>query len=75
MVADTNDLHLLYKQPYRNKYSERDQGRLREIYAFVDKNYHRIKLRKLATYPKKYFVGILKNLVNTPLLNSTIVTG
>jgi AraC-like DNA-binding protein len=40
ILADSNDQNLLHKQPYRNKYSERDQGRLREIYAFVDKNYH-----------------------------------
>ena len=40
ILADSNDQNLLHKQPYRNKYSDRDQGRLREIYAFVDKNYH-----------------------------------
>ena len=40
VLAESNDQNLLHKQPYRNKYSERDQGRLREIYAFVDKNYH-----------------------------------
>ena len=40
MLSGSNELNLLHKQPYRNKYSERDQGRLRDIYAFVDKNYH-----------------------------------
>ena len=40
MLANSDELNLLHKQPYRNKYSERDQGRLRDIYAFVDKNYH-----------------------------------
>jgi AraC-like DNA-binding protein len=32
---------LLHEQPYDNKVSDSEQDRLRTIYAFVDKNYHR----------------------------------
>lgn len=45
-----NDIELLHEQPYAQKYSNREQGRLRGIYAFVDKNYHRkIELSEVAT--------------------------
>jgi AraC-like DNA-binding protein len=49
LLADVPDVDLLHEQPYRNKFSERDQGRLRIIYAFVDNNYHqKIKLSEVA---------------------------
>ncbi len=49
LLADVPDVDLLHEQPYRNKFSERDQGRLRSIYAFVDNNYHqKIKLSEVA---------------------------
>ncbi len=49
ILAETQNVKLLHQQRYRNKYSERDQGRLRKIYAFVDKNYHqKITLEQVA---------------------------
>ncbi|MDA9289512.1 AraC family transcriptional regulator [Polaribacter sp.] len=39
MLANIPNPELLHEQPYNNKVSEREQGRLRAIYAFVDKNY------------------------------------
>jgi len=43
------DFELLHEQPYQIKYNERDQGRLRNIYAYVDKHYHqKIELDKVA---------------------------
>ncbi|MGK0365052.1 MAG: AraC-like DNA-binding protein [Saprospiraceae bacterium] len=48
-LADYPNPEFLHKQPYRNKYNERDQGRLRTIYAYVDKNYHqKIALDEIA---------------------------
>ncbi|MDA7798737.1 AraC family transcriptional regulator [Flavobacteriaceae bacterium] len=41
MLANIPKPELLHEQPYNNKVSEREQGRLRAIYAFVDKNYHK----------------------------------
>jgi AraC-like DNA-binding protein len=41
MLANIPNPELLHKQAYNNKVSEREQGRLRAIYAFVDKNYHK----------------------------------
>lgn len=49
LLADTSGIELLHKQPYRNKFSERDQGRLRSIYTYVEKNYNqKIKLNEAA---------------------------
>ena len=43
------EFELLHDQPYQNKYSERDQGRLRNIYAYVDKHYQqKIELNEVA---------------------------
>jgi len=49
LLAEASDVELLHDQPYQNKFSEREQGRLRAIYAFVDKNYHqKIELNEVA---------------------------
>ncbi|SDB50000.1 transcriptional regulator, AraC family [Flavobacteriaceae bacterium MAR_2010_188] len=49
ILAKSPNLELLHEQPYKNKVSEREQGRLRNIYAFVDKNYHtKISLDEIA---------------------------
>jgi len=49
MLSDIPDVELLHDQPYQNKFSEREQSRLRKIYAHVDKNYHqKIELREVA---------------------------
>ncbi|MFT5168242.1 MAG: AraC-like DNA-binding protein [Saprospiraceae bacterium] len=49
LLSGTNDVELLHEKPYTKKYSEREQGRIRAIYAFVDKNYHqKIELNEMA---------------------------
>lgn len=49
ILANISNPELLHNQPYNNKVSEREQGRLRTIYAFVDKNYHKkISLNEIA---------------------------
>jgi len=48
-LANTNDFELLHETPYTHKHSDREQDRIRTIYAFVDKNYHRkIELKEIA---------------------------
>ena len=43
-------LELLHEYPYQNKLREREQGRLRTIYAYVDKHYHqKIELSEVAS--------------------------
>tara|TARA_B100000767_G_C19763377_1_gene536259 strand:+ start:2196 stop:3056 length:861 start_codon:yes stop_codon:yes gene_type:complete len=49
ILSESKEFELLHKQPYNNKYSEREQGRLRAVYAFVEKNYHKkIRLEEVA---------------------------
>lgn len=49
LLSETEDVELLHEQPYVKKYSEREQGRIRAIYAYVDKNYHqKIELNEVA---------------------------
>ena len=48
-LAKLSDIELLHEQPYQNKFSDREQGRLRAIYAYVGKNYHqKISLNEVA---------------------------
>ncbi len=49
LLVGITDVELLHEAPYNNKFSTRDQGRLRAIYAHVDENYHqKIELREVA---------------------------
>ena len=49
LLTEISNIELLHDQPYQNKFSKREQGRLRTIYAYVDKNYHRkIELSEVA---------------------------
>lgn len=48
-LAQSEAYELLHDKPFSKKYSEREQGRLRKIYAFIDKNYHqKIELSEVA---------------------------
>lgn len=38
-LAQSKDFELLHKQPYVNRYSKKEQNRIREIYALVDEQY------------------------------------
>ena len=49
LMSTISDVELLHEQPVINKVSEREQGRLRSIYIFVDEHYHRkITLKEVA---------------------------
>ena len=48
-LAIEPDYELLHETPFTKKQSEREQGRIRNIYAFVDQNYHqKIELNEMA---------------------------
>jgi len=38
-LAQSKEFELLHKQPYINRFSEKEQNRIREIYALVDEQY------------------------------------
>jgi AraC-like DNA-binding protein len=41
LLAFAEDRELLHLQPYVNPHTEKEQGRLKKIYAFLDENFHR----------------------------------
>ncbi|MEM7655439.1 MAG: AraC family transcriptional regulator [Bacteroidota bacterium] len=48
-LAEAESVEWLHPTPYENQYSAREQARLRDIYAFVDQQYHRkIELQEVA---------------------------
>ena len=68
MLANIPNPELLHEQAYNNKVSEREQGRLRAIYTFVDKNYHKkINLDEVAaisSMSKEAFCRYFKKVSN-----------
>ncbi len=68
LLANIPNVELLHEQPYNTKFSERDQGRLRTIYAFVDKNYHRkialSEVAKISSMTKEAFCRYIKKVTN-----------
>ncbi len=48
-LAQSKEFELLHKQPYINRYSKKEQHRIREIYALVDEQYqHKITVDQVA---------------------------
>ncbi|MEO0895589.1 MAG: AraC family transcriptional regulator [Bacteroidota bacterium] len=49
-LAHSSYTERLHDQPYSHKFSERDQGRLRGIYSYIDQHYHqKIELSEIAS--------------------------
>lgn len=49
LLSETDSFSLLHERPYTRRISERQQNRMRAIYAFIDKNYHKkIELNEIA---------------------------
>ncbi|MEP3372383.1 MAG: AraC family transcriptional regulator [Maribacter dokdonensis] len=38
-LSQSNEFQLLHKKPYKNKYSKKEQSRIRDIYALIDERY------------------------------------
>ena len=50
LLASSNEFELLHSKPFINKYSRKEQQRIRKIYGFVDENYQsKIPLEKVAS--------------------------
>ncbi len=64
-LAESGTYQLLHEKPYEKRYSRRDEGRLRSIYAFVDKNYHRKieldEIAKLSSMSREAFCRYFKS--------------
>lgn len=67
-LASSKDYELLHKIPFTKKQSEREQGRIRKIYAFVDKNYNRKielnEIAKMSNMTKEAFCRYFKKATN-----------
>ncbi len=49
LLAESGDKEFLHKEPYQNFYNQKEQERLRTIYAYVDEHYRgKIELAKIA---------------------------
>lgn len=49
LLSDPADQELLHERPYESFYTRKDEERLRQVYGFVDRNYHRtIELGEVA---------------------------
>jgi AraC-like DNA-binding protein len=49
-LADCVQSETLHEQPYYNQYTEREQNRIKAIFAFIDENYHRnINLQEISS--------------------------
>jgi AraC-like DNA-binding protein len=49
LLSQSKEFQLLHKAPYETKYHQKEQKRLRDIYAFLDEQYHRkISLAEVA---------------------------
>lgn len=68
ILSNIPNPELLHEHPYKHKISEREQGRLRTIYAFVDKNYYKkISLNEIAaisSMSKEAFCRYFKKVSN-----------
>jgi len=50
LLAHSAEFQLLHKKPFENKYSKKEQGRIREIYALIDEHYqNKITVDEVAT--------------------------
>ncbi|MFP4846005.1 AraC family transcriptional regulator [Winogradskyella sp. PE311] len=68
ILANDSNPELLHDQPFKNRVSEREQGRLRTIYAFVDENYHKKislnEIAKISNMSKEAFCRYFKKVSN-----------
>lgn len=63
-LSEQDDVEILHEQPYVNKYSQKEQERLRNIYAYIDKNYFRkielTEVAKMSNMTKEAFCRYFK---------------
>lgn len=63
-LAHSDDYSLLHNEPVKNRYNQKQQNRLREIYAYVDENYQRkiaiVEVAELCHLEKATFCRFFK---------------
>lgn len=68
MLSNVDDYELLHTHPFQNKVSEREQGRLRAIYNYVNQNYHQkielSEVAKISNLTKEAFCRYFKKVSN-----------
>ncbi|MCI4671904.1 MAG: AraC family transcriptional regulator [Bacteroidia bacterium] len=68
LLSTQEDIELLHEQAYQNTFSQREQGRLREIYAYVDKHYHQKialgEVARMSNMSKEAFCRYFKKVSN-----------
>ncbi|MAU71338.1 MAG: AraC family transcriptional regulator [Pseudozobellia sp.] len=72
-LSGSNEFEVLHKKPYINTYSSKEQSRIREIYAFVDKHYQdHISIGEVAdicNLSKPAFCRYFKKATNSTFIN------
>ncbi len=72
-LAHSTDYILLHDTPVANKYNQKQQSRLRNIYAFVDDNYHRkisvSEVAELCHLEKATFCRFFKKATGNTFIN------
>ncbi len=72
VLAETKEFELLHDAPYRNQYNLKEQERLRNIHAYIDKNYqYKIKLDEVASLSnmsKEAFCRYFKKITGTTFI-------
>ncbi|WP_297791768.1 AraC family transcriptional regulator [uncultured Eudoraea sp.] len=70
ILASSEEYTLLHEYPVRNKYSQKQQDRLKTIYAFIDKNYQRkielAEVAALSNLSKEAFCRYFKAATGSP---------
>ncbi len=63
-LAESEEFTLLHDQPYLNQYSQKEQERIRQIYAYIDQHYQRkislIEIAQLCNLGKEAFCRYFK---------------
>ena len=50
-LSQSNEFELLHTRPYKNRYSKKEQDRIRDIYALIDERYQtKISLEEVASF-------------------------
>ncbi len=72
-LAQSKEFELLHKQPYINRYSKKEQSRIRDIYAMVDEQYQNKitvdQVAKLCNLTKSAFCRYFKKATGNTFIN------
>lgn len=73
LLAESGDYTLLHEQPYLNQYSQKEQVRIRQIYAYIDQHYQRkislIEVAQLCNLGKEAFCRYFKKATGSTFID------